>query len=205
MHLEALTEEGRDIFPYLRDFSDFYLAGGTALALQLGHRVSVDFDFFCGRQISDRLLAKIKRLFPVRKISVAVDNPDELTVYLDGVKVTFLRYPFPPLFPFHRAEGVRLLSLPDIAATKAYTIGRRGEWKDYVDLYFCVSEEHTSIEQILSVAEQKYRFEFNGRLFLEQLLYLDDISETPINFLKQNISKDEVVKFFQAQVSTVEI
>jgi hypothetical protein len=205
MHHEALTEEGRKVFPYLKDFKDFYLAGGTALALQLGHRVSVDFDFFSEEQISSRLLPKITRLFSTRKISPSLNNPDELTVFLNEVKITFLRYPFPPLFPLQRSQGIRLLSITDIAVTKAYTIGRRGEWKDYVDLYFCLYEKHCTLPEILSLAETKYGSEFNDRLFLEQLLYLDDVSETSINFLKKVVSTEELVRFFEEKVKEVQI
>ena len=63
MHSEALTEEGLRLFPALTAFDDFYLAGGTALALQIGHRLSVDFDLFCEGPIDRTLLSKVKKVF----------------------------------------------------------------------------------------------------------------------------------------------
>ena len=81
MHPEALTDEGKAIFPKLGRFGEFYLAGGTALALQIGHRVSVDFDLFCEGDISKDLLPKLKKVFPEYKseISPLINNPEELT------------------------------------------------------------------------------------------------------------------------------
>lgn len=69
MHTEALTEEGLKLFPALAAFDDFYLAGGTALALQIGHRLSIDFDLFHVSQIDRALLAKVKKVFRIRESS----------------------------------------------------------------------------------------------------------------------------------------
>ena len=63
MHTEALTEEGLKLFPALTAFDDFYLAGGTALALQIGHRVSVDFDLFCDHVIDHAFLTRVTKVF----------------------------------------------------------------------------------------------------------------------------------------------
>lgn len=132
----ALTDKAKAIFPKLSRFrTDFYLAGGTALALQITHRVSVDFDLFTDEPIPERLLRTVEKVFAVHDREVMVNNTDELTVGIDGVKTTFLCYPFPPLLPLRYEEPIPLLSVKEILATKAYTIGRRGEFKDYVDLY----------------------------------------------------------------------
>ena len=134
MKLEVLTEEGKDILPSLGKFEDFYLAGGTALALQIGHRISVDFDLFSEKEISKNLLAKVKRVFENKTVISSVNNPDELTVFINGVKTTFLKYTFPVQNKLIDYNGIKLLGAKEIAATKAYTIGRRGTIKDYVDL-----------------------------------------------------------------------
>jgi hypothetical protein len=73
----------------------------------------------------------------------------------------------PPTFdPFVIYEQVPLLSVREIAATKAYTIGRRGAYKGYIDLYFILSEQHATLTDIIDVAEKKFGVEFNSRLFL---------------------------------------
>jgi hypothetical protein len=90
MHPEALTEPGKEIFTRLGAFDDFYLAGGTALALQIGHRLSIDFDLFTPEEISPMLLAKVKRIFTGSSVTVLVNDPGERTVFVNGVKMTFL-------------------------------------------------------------------------------------------------------------------
>ena len=72
---------------------------------------------------------------------VSVNNPDELTVFINGVKITFLRYPFSLQNKLIDYNGIKLMNAKEIAATKAYTVGRRGTIKDYVDLYFIISEK----------------------------------------------------------------
>lgn len=205
MHLEALDEKSRSIFSRLREFPEFYLAGGTALALEIGHRISIDFDLFYDREIEKTLLVKATRVFSETIISITANNPDELTFFTDGVKVTFLRYPFPLLFEPVFYEGVKIITVKEIAATKAYTIGRRGSYKDYVDLYFIFFEKHATLEEVIELAEKKYGGDFNGRLFLEQLVYLSDIEDTEIKFLRDApADKTAVENFFAAEIKKLE-
>ena len=128
-HLDALTDKGKTIFPRLSYFSDFYLAGGTALALQIGHRVSVDFDFFHEDKIKRTLLPSVEKVFDQSKRHVLVNNANELTILVDEVKITFLSYPFPVILPKTHIGEIVALSVAEIGATKAYTIGRRGMFK----------------------------------------------------------------------------
>ena len=96
-------------------------------------------------------------------------------------------------------EGVSLLEAKEIAATKAYTIGRRGSYKDYVDLYFCL-RKHTTIEEIIDIARQKYGEKFNASLFLEQLIYYEDIEASEIKYLKKEVRVDELKSFFGKKI-----
>ena len=205
MYPEALTEKGRELFPLLRSFADFYLAGGTALALQIGHRVSADFDLFSDREIPHDLFSETKKVFAGREIALSVRNPDELTIFVDGIKATFLHYPFPVLGEKVLLDGLAILSVPEIAATKAYTIGRRGSFKDYADLYFILSGQHASLADIADLAKKKYGGEFNGRLFLEQLLWLDDLADTEIIFLKPAVDKNQIKRLFEEKIRELRI
>lgn len=200
MHTEALTEEGSRLFPALAAFDDFYLAGGTALALQIGHRLSVDFDLFCDSPIDRTLLSKVKKVFLDVPIDTAINNPDELTAFVGQVKMTFLSYPFPLVAPLVTAGGLRMLSTKEIGATKAYTIGRRGTYKDYVDLYFIIAGHYASLEEIIALAEKKFRHEFNSRLFTEQLLFMDDVQDYKIDFLKLPVEPAAVTAFFREKI-----
>jgi len=73
MHQEAITSKAREIFDNIRYFPFFYLAGGTGLALQLGHRISIDFDFFWEKYIPKDLLPKVRKVFKNSKIEVVVN------------------------------------------------------------------------------------------------------------------------------------
>lgn len=205
MHPEALNEKSKEIFANLNSFGDFYLAGGTALALQIGHRISADFDFFSDKPIEKNLLVKVKRVFAGKNITPSVNNPDELTVFIDELKLTFLYYPFPMFGPIVNYEGIKLLGVKEIGATKAYTIGRRGSFKDYIDLFFIIAEEHASLEEIMELAEKKYGRDFNNRLFLEQLIYLKDIEDENIIFLKEKKTKKELEYFFTGEIKKIKL
>jgi hypothetical protein len=134
-----------------------------------------------------------------------VNNPDELTAFVDNVKITFLTYPFPLLEPQVAAEGVRMLSVKEIGATKAYTIGRRGTYKDYVDLYFIIAEHHASLEEIIGMADRKFGNEFNSRLFTEQLLFMDDVQDYSIDFLKVPVAPEGIRAFFKNKIYELHI
>ena len=95
---------------------------------------------------------KGKKVFTGIRITPSVNNNDELTLFVEDTKITFLYYPFPTIRPCVKYEGMSVLSLKELAAAKAYTIGRRGSFKDYVDLYYLLTEKHTSIKEILSIA-----------------------------------------------------
>lgn len=196
MHREVLTKRAAELFPALAQFSGFYLAGGTGLAVQIGHRLSVDFDLFCRREIKRSLLPKVEKVFSdASSIVPLVNNADELTALVDGIKVTFLSYPFPVVDPLEAYENVPVLSIREIAATKAYTIGRRGAYKDYVDLYFVLSEGHATLGEIIDLAAIKFDNDFNARLFLEQLVFLDDVEDTEVHILRAAVTRGEVLKF----------
>lgn len=202
MHLEALLLKQKVLFPTLKNFKNFYLAGGTALAMQIGHRVSVDFDLFSDKKISSQLIEKCKKLFSKSRIKILIDNKDELTILVDDVKFTFLHYPFPPKMPLKKYGELKFLSPKEIAASKAYSIGRRGTFKDYVDLYFIFKEKYSTLRETIDLAEKKYGEGFNGRLFLEQLLYLEDINDTEISFLRnKKAGKNDLKTFFSDLIS----
>jgi predicted nucleotidyltransferase component of viral defense system len=205
MHTEALTDDGLKLVPSLAGFPDFVLAGGTALALQIGHRVSVDFDFFSPLPIPRSLLARATQAFAPTPISLLVNTKDELSLLAGNAKVTFLAYPFRTLLPIRHMEGFSLLSVPEIGATKAYTIGRRGSYRDYVDLYFIMAKGYASLDRIVALAEQKFGAAFNSRLFAEQLLFVDDVDDYEIDFLATPVSVDGIIAFFKSEVEKLSL
>jgi len=205
MHREAITSKARKIFDNLCHFPDFYLAGGTGLAFQLGHRISVDFDLFWGKYIPKDLLSKVRKVFKDLKIEVVVNHSEQLTVAISGINVSFCRYPFPVILKFISYQGIQILPALEIAAMKAYALGRRATLKDYVDLYFVLKEKIGNLEEIIEFCQKKYSKDFDSRLFLEQLIYSKDVEEMEIQFLKKKVNKLEIEKFFEKKIKKMKI
>jgi hypothetical protein len=200
MYPEAITSEAKIILERLKAFPEFYLAGGTALALQIGHRISVDFDFFQRKPIPKEMLSKIEEVFKGFDIEIIVNQPQQLTVLINGMNVSFIEYPFPMTSILVDYSGIEMASPSEIAAMKAYAIGRRATLKDYIDLYFIIKNKIFDLKGLVNLSEKKYGKEFNTRLFLEQLVYSKDIENIEIRFLKGKVSKDEIEKFFEQEV-----
>jgi len=200
MHLEALKSKQREIFDKLNKFPNFYLAGGTALALQIRHRISVDFDLFHKKEIPINLFQKIKRVFEDFKVKIILNHSEQLSITVDGVKLDFVKYKFPLVTRLGEIKGVKIASVSEIAAMKAYTLNYRGTFKDYVDLYFILKSKRSTLKQIKKIAEEKYRDDFNFRLFLEQTIYLEDIKTEKIEFLKEKTDKEKIKDFFQKEI-----
>lgn len=192
MHEQALTDKAAALFPSFRRFNDFYLAGGTALALQIGHRRSVDFDFFSEKAFPAGILAKTKRVFSGRPLRVTYQAPEQLNLVIDGVHVTFFAYPYPLVDAFVPWQSIPLASVLEIALMKAFSIGKRLSYKDYVDWYFLLKENHVALPEVLSRAKRKFGNDFNDRLFLGQLVSLEDVPDQKIDFLRNAVRRATV-------------
>ena len=90
MFPEAITSEQKRIFDKLKNFPEYYLAGGTALALQIGHRISVDFDLFFEKDLPHSLLNKVRKTFRSSKIKVQISRSEQLTLNLNSSQLTFV-------------------------------------------------------------------------------------------------------------------
>ncbi len=203
LHLEILDKNRIKFLDKLTPHTkNFVLSGGTALALQLGHRKSFDFDLFTEKEISSKLLEKLSKDIKVKTVSV--DSSDELTFFNNNdIKVTFLYYPFKSI---HKTidlnNGIKLAPVDEIAIQKAYTIGRSGEYRDYFDLYTILNMEKVTLDQLIKEAEKKYKSLFNTKLFLEQLVYFDDLLNLEIIPVdnKPIPSTNKVKDYFQQTV-----
>ena len=197
----VVLEDGqKKLLPLVgRFFADFYLAGGTAIALQLGHRRSIDFDLFTPRAISQPKIRKI--IIKNNHIDrVIIDEKDEYTLIVDGIKLTFLHYPF-NIKPSKKFDGyIQLPDLSTLAAMKAYALGRRAKWKDYVDLYW-IMENNCGIVKIIRKAKEIFGAEFNEKNFRRQIAYFKDIDYTEtVDWLSgfkvsDKKIKDSLIKF----------
>ena len=152
--------------------SELRLVGGTALALQYGHRSSVDLDLFGKIDIDGYELQSILSKYGVLK----VENETKIIhqYYIDNIKVDVVNYPFEWISPIIEEDGIRLASPVDIAAMKVNAIEGRGTKKDFIDMYMLL--QHYSLKEIIAFYQQKYP---NYSIFraLRSLTYFDDAED----------------------------
>lgn len=174
IHQKILTEKQTELLPFLKSVSnEFGLVGGTAVALQLGHRESIDFDLFKkGNFDALKLKRIINKFFPIE--FVRVDNPDEYTLRVNEVQITFFNYPFDISYDVKFDNIISIPNLVTLAAMKAYALGKRAKWKDYVDIYFILKQY--AFSEIIKQANTIFGGEFNEKLFREQLSYYADVN-----------------------------
>ncbi|MEZ4527396.1 MAG: nucleotidyl transferase AbiEii/AbiGii toxin family protein [Desulfobacterales bacterium] len=196
MYRNILSEKQAELLPLLKLFSkDFYLVGGTAIALHIGHRRSIDFDLFTSSNLKKKHIQNSirKKNFPIRHISY--EDSEQLHMIINSVKVTFYHFPYSVTANIYFDDIIRLPSLRDLAAMKAFALGRRGKWKDYVDLYFLLRDCY-SLSDVSQRAREIFQKEFNEKLFRQQLCYFDDVDFTEsVEYVSDRVSEEEVRTF----------
>jgi len=178
-------------------FSKLRLVGGTSLALQFGHRQSIDLDMFGELSDDDEAIDKtIKGI--AKSITVLKDSPHIKIYDLDGVKVDFVDYSrYPWIDDAIIEDGLRLASPKDIAAMKVNAIMGRGSRKDFIDLYFLL--QHYSIQEILSFYKMKYP-EHNLFRALMSLSYFEDAEMQQVPTMFASTSWEEMKSTILQQV-----
>ena len=189
MHQEALTPATRALFNELNGVArvkNFYLAGGSALALYYGHRFSIDLDWFSPDFSNDGgLTAELSKL---GKFKIEFDNEHSLKGFIKGVSISFFRYPYGLIRPTTDvAENLRVASKEDIACMKLEAASRRGTKKDFIDLFFLLQE--FSLEQMLGLMQEKYQgIEYNTAHLLRSLTYFEDAEGQVVQLIKTDIT-----------------
>ena len=175
--------------------TDFYLAGGTALALHLGHRRSVDLDFFTqGPFENETLLARLRRIGEIR---VERNEPGTFRGQLGGVQIGFIRYDYSLLdAPIKPDFGPRVAGTRDIACMKLSAIMGRGTRRDFVDLY-AVCRQGVSLREVYGWFQQKYAgISYDPYHLAKSLVYFVEAEKEPIPVMLHPIRWDEVQEFF---------
>ena len=157
-----------------KPLDNFVLVGGTALALQIGHRKSIDLDFFTLEAFDPYLLlADLSADFtPVLLQKSALS----LICTIEGIKVDFIQFRYPFIRPIREEEGIRMLSLEDIAPMKLDAISGRGSKKDFYDVYFFL--QHFSLEKMFQLYQEKYPHQTTFHV-LRSLVYFEDAEKDP--------------------------
>jgi hypothetical protein len=202
MFLDTLDPPARILFQQLgREpaASAFFLAGGSALALHLGHRISIDLDFFSQREYSMPVL--IGHLQSLGRLIITSQDSDTLVGELNGVKLSFFTYPYPLLEDVLTCEGIQVASMLDIALMKIAAIGQRGKKRDFVDLYFLCRQLFT-LDNLLRDMPRKFpNIEYPSYHLLRALAYFDDAEGDEMPKMLKPVEWAAVRRFFSGEVS----
>ncbi len=186
MFLSILDKKRLNVLPILKEFkNDFYLAGGTGLALQLGHRDSVDFDFFCEKDFNTKdIINRVEKIFIGKKILWLQEKDNTLTGIIDdSIKISFFSYKYELIDKLVETEYLRIASIRDIACMKFSAITSRSTSKDYVDLYFILKK--FNLKDLL-VDLRKKMPTMGINLVLKSLAYFEDVRKERIKFRNGN-------------------
>jgi len=200
LYFKLLNENQKKVLEILSNFSKYgILGGGTALMLQLSHRYSYDFDIFLPDMVSKKFVYKVRQYF--KEIELIADGRDEFsfTSFPNKIKISFIYYPFYPLYKTIPTPYLDFFSWREIALDKTYTIGRRGEWRDYVDLYFIIKNKFP-LNRIIEETQKKFKDSFSKKLFLSQLTYFGDIKDFAVDFIGKKHSQREIENFLRKEV-----
>jgi len=168
-------------------FEGFNLVGGTSLALQIGHRFSVDIDMFGIREIDE--FEFVNELSNFGKVNIIKKSKNVLILSVNDIKVDFVNYKYPLLEEITIIENIRLASDKDIAAMKLNAIAGRGSRKDFIDLHFLLQKY--SLKEMISFYNKKYS-DGSEFMVLKSLTYFEDAKSEEIPILFQKLDWNEV-------------
>jgi len=204
LHTEIFPEQQQLLFDTLSEqewISPFYLAGGTSLALQIGHRQSIDFDFFTEGDFNTARI--VEHLRNIGKFELFDRSVDTLNGAINDVQISFFSYKYPLLNDFHQHLKLSLADMFDIALMKLEAISGRGIKKDFVDLYFLL--ERFSISELLRKYPQKYGVEISNHYhLLKSLVYFEDAEQQPMPTMLQNVSWKDIKGKIVLEVSKIQ-
>ena len=195
----TITPEMQQLLTYIGDHSfsqRFYLAGGTALSLQIGHRRSIDFDFFSATDdLDDNSRNEIIRGVSSHPTEIIETVPGNLLMLVVGIRVGFFAYGYPLIEKPVRYNEILLASLPDIGLMKCDALISRGSRKDFYDLFYL--SRHIQLEDLMPLGTQKFTlFRDFPLMVLESMTLFDNADRDVQPELLENISWDEVKQYF---------
>ncbi len=202
IHWNILDQDRMSILPLLKHFSErgFYLAGGTGLALQIGHRDSIDFDFFVNGDFDTQELSKqIQVVFKDHQILITQNEKNTISCLIDDkIQLSFLGYKYPLLKPYIETEYFPIASIEDIACMKLSAITSRSLEKDYIDLYFILQQ--IQLGELMGLCKEKFPT-LDASLILKSIVFFDDVLREPILFKENHAISFEKVQEFLKQKS----
>ena len=181
---------------------DAYLAGGTAAALQMGHRISVDFDFFTSKEfVPKEFSTALSKLGSFNE-----ERADKGTVLgkFKGISFSLFIYKYPLIFPAIKYLSLNIADVRDIAAMKIDAIATRGAKRDFIDLYF-ICQSGYQLEQLLDIYDKKYKnLAMTGMHIMKSLIYFDDAESDEIPKMLKKVEWSKIKKYFENEVKKLQ-
>jgi hypothetical protein len=203
LHLKIFPEQQKELFDILSKqtwIETFCLVGGTSLALQIGQRRSIDFDFFTKNDFSNRAL--IEKLRDLGKFELFSESDNTIHGTLNNVRVSFSAYKYPLMNKLHKHFNLSMADILDIALMKFEAISGRGSKKDFIDLFFLL--RYFSISQLLEKYTSKYGIEISNKYhLLKSLVYFEDAEQQPMPEMIDDVSWKEVKKSIITEIRKV--
>lgn len=204
MNPKVLSSEGWNLLSNLVSASlleGWTLCGGTGLALQFGHRISKDLDFFRTEEFDvDDLIAGIA---DISDVNVTGRARNTLHVIARGIRLSFLRLEAPLLYPGTTYRGITVGDTRDIATLKLVAIGGRGSRKDFIDLYYYLKQA-PGISDLFDMLESRSaRIDWNKYHLMKSLTYFEDADLEPMPEMLVELDWEEVKAFFREQAKSL--
>ena len=195
--LSKPAQESLAVLAKSRIFSRAFMAGGSALALYLGHRESVDFDFFISGEFDANSV--IRKLGKAGKYESTTLLEHSIIGQFNGIKISLFNYPYQKIEKGELFLGVELASLEDIAAMKLDAITGRGTKKDYIDLYF-LSREKFSFEKMFGYYDRKFiKLEENAFTLVKSMQYFVEADETEMPRMFKKVVWKDIKRYMQGE------
>ncbi len=207
-NLDILPRQTKKAFLFLSEQawltqSGWYLAGGTALALQAGHRTSVDLDFFTKKRNSDNS-ELLDTILGLNEWETTINKKNTLYGELFGAKISFIAYPFfIPKQNFLRYGSLKILHPLDIAVMKTIAISQRGRKRDFFDLYWCAKNNEPLEKTIQRLKTQYPTVAHNYHHILTSLAYFDDAESDPAPEIFFKASWKGIKEYFKKEISRI--
>jgi hypothetical protein len=198
LYREVLPKYSWDLLKRISEndfFKQFYLAGGTSLALQIGHRESIDLDFFSPNEFSSTIL----HTFPT-KYEVIRQYDNSIEIFANKTKVMLFYFAYPLLQDILCINNLRLANPIDIGLMKLLAIQGRSTKKDIIDLFF-IDKEIISLEKLLEMFEEHYPKEtFNSYTSLKSIFNVSSLENEPMPKLLKTVTWHECWELVSAKI-----
>ena len=201
MFEETFVKGAKDILALLGRsgiLQETYLAGGTAAALQLGHRISVDFDFFTTKEFMPKEISAT--LSKLGSFDEEQESKGTILGKFEGINFSLFVYKYPLIFPALKYLSVNIADIRDIAAMKIDAIATRGAKRDFIDLYF-ICKSGYQLTELLDFYDKKYKRLASNHIHIQKsLVFFNDAEHDEMPRMLKDVKWEKVEEFFEEEI-----